>query len=67
MFFRVKNYIGLKVLTRCVIFVSMRKKSVWEKLKIKFNGPKQSSEWFRRQFVDMNRLGGNWIVMKMSS
>ncbi len=66
-------YIGLKLLTRYVIFFSMRTKSVWEKLKTMFGetndlgGSKESRDWVRRQFLDITRLGGNPIVMKMGN
>jgi len=63
----VNIYIGLKLLTRCVIFFSMRKKSAWEKLKNKFGLPKEDQNGIRRQFLDITRLGGNLIVMKMGN
>jgi hypothetical protein len=66
-YFKDKNYIGLKLLTRYAIFFSVRKKTVWEKIKIKINGSTKSQELLRRQLVDINRLGGNLIVMKMGN
>lgn len=66
-------YIGLKLLTRYVIFFLMRKKSAWEKLKTIFletkdlGGSRESRDWVRRQFLDITRLGGNPIVMKMGN
>jgi hypothetical protein len=63
----VKNYIGLNLLTRYAIFFSMRKKNLWERVKIKFGGSRESQDWVRRQFLDISRLGGNPIVMKMGA
>ena len=66
-------YIGLKLLTRYVIFFLMRKKNAWEKLKTKFGetndlgSSRESRDWVRRQFLDITRLGGNLIVMKMGN
>jgi len=45
----------------------MRKKNVWERVKIKFGGSRESQDWVRRQFLDISRLGGNPIVMKMGN
>jgi len=51
----------------------MRKKNAWEKLKTKFGetnnlgSSRESRDWVRRQFLDITRLGGNLIVMKMGN
>jgi len=50
----------------------MKKKTKWESLKQVFGAVKEtketiSNEWSRRQFLELSRLGGNPIVMRMGN